>query len=78
MFTYCSTTQKGTREIWSSAISIHNQLSEPVEVGACGLSGLSRCHQRSEHRGDCEGNGMGWHCDSCPGTGGGEKEMREL
>lgn len=32
MCTYCSTTQKGTCEMWCSAISIHNQFPEPVEV----------------------------------------------
>lgn len=81
MWTYCSTTKKGTCEMWCSAISVHNQSSERMEVVVCDLAGLSWCHQRSEHGGDWDSNEMGWHRDSCLQAGGGERgegEMRGL
>ena len=47
-------------------------------MAVCGLAGLGGCRQRSKHGGDCEGNGMGWQRDSFSGTGGRERERREL
>lgn len=54
MRSYCCMTKKGPVRWRCSAISGHNQLSEPVEVEVRGLAGLSRCHQRSECGGDGE------------------------
>lgn len=43
--------QKGEMGNMRSAITVHNQFSEQVEAVFCGLVGLSRGHQRSEHGG---------------------------
>lgn len=43
----CEHTVEGTCEIWGPAISIHNQLSEPVEVVGGGILGLGWAQQVS-------------------------------